>query len=108
MRSNLWHVLSSSIAVALACAGSAASAADADLSRYAKSSANLSAVAAAVSLVEPCEGNITFQEAVIESYQVVELTVTCDSDTDDSRTVILRFDMLEGGGLKPASFGAAG
>ncbi len=88
-------------------AGTAA-AAEADLLRYAGSSATLSAVVTAVSLVEPCEGDVTFAEEVIESYQVVELTVACSSDSDTARTVILRFDMLEGGGLRPASFGRAG
>ena len=79
----------------------------ADLSRYAGSSATLSAVVTAMALVEPCDGAITFAEEVIESYQVVELMVACSSDADNSRSVILRFDMLEGGKLKPASFGAA-
>ena len=82
--------------------------AEADFKRYAGSSTNLSAVATAVSMVEPCEGDITFSEEVIESYQVVELTVGCSSDGDTSRAVILRFDMLEGGGIRPASFGRAG
>jgi hypothetical protein len=85
-----------------------AMAAEADLSRYAGSSSNLSAVVTAITLVEPCEGDITLSEEVIDSYQVVELTVACSSDADDTRTVILRFDMLEGGGLRPASFGRAG
>lgn len=93
--------------LAAICTAGTAVAAEADFSRYAGSSATLSAVVTAVSLVEPCEGEITFAEEVIDSYQVVELTVSC-SDSDTSRAVILRFDMLEGGGLRPASFGRAG
>lgn len=78
------------------------------LERYAGSSTTLSAVVTAVTMVEPCDGDITFREEVIESYQVVELTVACSSDEDGARTIVLRFDMLEGGGLKPASFGVGG
>ena len=95
-------------AAALVLGVRAAEAAETDLSRYAQSSATLSAVVTAISLVEPCDGEIALAEEVIESYQVVELMVSCSSDSDDSRTVILRFDMLEGGGLRPASFGRAG
>ncbi len=100
-RSVMWGL-------AVVCTAGTAVAAEADFSRYAGSSATLSAVVTAVSLVEPCEGEITFAEEVIDSYQVVELTVSCSSDSDTSRAVILRFDMLEGGGLRPASFGRAG
>lgn len=78
------------------------------LERYAGSSSTLSAVVTAITMVEPCEGEIIFREEVIESYQVVELTVSCSSDQDASREVILRFDMLEGGKLKPASYGVGG
>ena len=78
------------------------------LERYAGSSSTLSAVVTAITMVEPCEGEIIFREEVIESYNVVELNVSCSSDEDASRSVILRFDILEDGGLKPASFGVGG
>ncbi len=105
MKRVLWSAICGGAAVLVA---GAATAAEPDFSRYASSSATLSAVVTAVALVEPCEGDITFAEEVIDSYQVVELTVACSSDADASRSVILRFDMLEGGGLRPASFGRAG
>ena len=71
-----------------------------DFSKYADSSANLTAVATAVSLVEPCSGKISFSEATIESYDTVELTVACE----EAKKVVLRFEILEGGKLRPASF----
>lgn len=80
---------------------------DVDLSKYAASSANLSALAAAVSLVEPCNGAIAFNEEIVESYGVVELTVSCTGGSTP-QPVILRFDMLDGGKLRPASFAVGG
>lgn len=81
---------------------------DVDLSKYSASSATLSALAAAVSLVEPCDGAIAFNEEIVESYGVVELTVSCTGGGGTSQPVILRFDMLENGKLRPASFAVGG
>ena len=105
MHAIMRFILTSAGGLLLAAVAWTATAAEADLTRYAGSSSNLSAVVTAITLVEPCDGGITLLEEVIESYQVVELIVACSSDQDDSRTVVLRFDMLEGGGLRPASFG---
>lgn len=78
-----------------------------DFTKYTASSATLGAVTTAVSMVEPCEGTISFAEEIVESYGVVELTVSCTGGAK-ANPVILRFDMLDGGKLRPASFATGG
>ncbi len=79
-----------------------------DFAKYAASSATLSAIATAVSLVEPCGQPLSYTEEIIESYGVVELTVACIGDGDEEAAVILRFDIQENGYLIPQSFELAG
>ena len=78
-----------------------ATAADVDYSRYFKSATAMSAVASAISILEPCEKPIKFSEKVEED--AVTLTATCPAGAD-SITVNVSFQRDETGTLFPDSF----
>jgi hypothetical protein len=80
-----------------------------DFAKYMVHSATLAAVVTAISMVEPCSVPIQFEEIVVESYETLELIVTCNSGQfEDEGSVIVRFLMLEGGVLVPQSYELAG
>lgn len=79
---------------------SAGIAAEVDFSRYFKSSISLSAVASAVSILEPCESPIKFSEKV--EAEDVTLAATCAGS--DAITVKVHFQRDESGNLFPDSF----
>jgi len=86
----------------LVAATSSGFAADVDFSRYFKSATALSAVASAVSILEPCEKPIKFSEKV--ENDSVTLTATCPASDADSITVNISFQKDESGTLFPDSF----
>ncbi len=92
-------VISSTVLVLVA---TSANAADVDYSRYFKSSAALSAVASALSILEPCEKPIAFSETTEES--AVKLKATCPATDGEAITVELSFQSDEAGNLFPDSF----
>ncbi|MBU2581948.1 MAG: hypothetical protein KJ622_09540 [Alphaproteobacteria bacterium] len=77
-------------------------AADVDFSRYFKSATALSAVASAVSILEPCEKAIKFSEKVEK--ESVTLTAVCPASEGDAITVNVSFQKDETGTLFPDSF----
>jgi hypothetical protein len=86
----------------LVAATTSANAADVDFSRYFKSSAALSAVASAVSILEPCEKPVKFAETVEEA--TVKLKATCPASDGEAITVELSFQHDEAGNLFPDAF----
>ena len=87
---------------ALVLAATSANAADTNYARYFKSSAALSAVASAISILEPCEKPIQFSEKTEDS--TVKLKATCPATDGDAITVELSFQSDEAGNLFPDSF----
>lgn len=81
-------------------------AADVDFSRYFKSAAALSAVASAVSILEPCEKAIEFSEKV--EGDSVTLTAVCPASDGEAITVNVEFQKDETGTLFPDSFDYGG
>lgn len=77
-------------------------AADVDFSRYFNSATSLSAVASAISILEPCEKPIKFSEKV--ETDSVTLTATCPASDGEAITVNLSFQKDESGTLFPDSF----
>lgn len=75
-----------------------------DFSKYMSHSATLAAVVTAMSMLEPCSEPLAFTDEVIESYETVELTITCQGGENGEAAIIVRFLMLENGFLAPQSF----
>ncbi|MEQ8824510.1 MAG: hypothetical protein RIC14_09060 [Filomicrobium sp.] len=86
----------------LAASLSAASAEGTDYSRYFKSSSALSAVASAVSILEPCEKPIKFEET--KDGSTLKLKMTCPATEGDAIVVELTFQTDDAGNLFPDSF----
>ena len=77
-------------------------AADVDYSRYFKSSTALSAVASAISILEPCENPISYAEKVEDDS--VTFSATCKSSGGEAITVNINFQRDETGELFPDTF----
>lgn len=86
----------------LVVATTSANAADIDYSRYFKSSTALSAVASAISILEPCEKPVQFSETVEDTS--VKLKATCPATDGDPITVELSFQKDDAGNLFPDTF----
>jgi hypothetical protein len=81
-------------------------AAEIDWQKYIQSSANVSAIAAAVAFVDGCSKNLDIEES--SSDGKVRLSFTCDGKEDEEGTAVIEFESFGDGPLMPKKFEFAG
>lgn len=83
-----------------------AAAAEIDWQKYMQSSANVSAIAAAVAWVDDCSKKLKIEESI--SGRRVRLSFTCSGIENHGEHAVVEFDKIGDGGLVPKKFEFAG
>ncbi len=79
-----------------------------DWQKYMQSSANVSAISAAVAWVDGCSKKPLLIEELKPGEGKVLLTFTCDGNEDERATAIIEFNSYGNGNLFPKKFDFAG
>lgn len=94
------------ILLALVLHGKQVEAADINWEKYMHSAAVVSAIAAAVALVDHCSRPLDFQE--IKEDGKLTLVFNCNGNEDEEAAGIIEFDVFDGGAIVPSKFSIAG
>jgi len=92
--------------IALMFHGQQVKAADINWEKYMHSAAVVSAIAAAVALVDHCSKPLNFQE--IKGDGKLTLVFNCNGTEDEEAAGIIEFDIFDGGAIVPSKFSIAG
>lgn len=107
IKTNTYSYLLSGLAGALwLLAPQDAAAADIDWRKYMQSAANVSAIAAAVAMVDNCSKSLMIEETVADT--TVRLSFLCNGSEDEEAAAFIEFHKLGDDVLVPGKFEFAG